>query len=159
MDQDKLQVLKLNPKYRLFPKVILDTIRKQAGIGNHKARWDKLSRLWDKQGNEIIEEKENKTMEQMVQEESHREIWDPNTNTIDFKKVRASDVRNNPRVVIPKARNVKEEAELAARTMMIEDEVKKFIMENPENEKNLTASEFRGYQKLLKRVATGEIIV
>ena len=42
-------------------------------------------------------------------------------NTIDFNKVRASDIRNHPRVVIPMARNVKEEAELEARTMMIDN--------------------------------------
>ena len=123
LDMDEENVLKLNPKFKLFPKVVFNLIKKQTGIANHKARWDKLSRLWDKDGNEIVEELVKKTPEEKLADENHREVWDPDKNEIDFGKIRASDVKNNSKVMLPKARNMKEEAELAARANMIEEAV------------------------------------
>ena len=53
LDTDELHVPKLNPKYRLFPKVQLSKVRKHKKIAATKARWDKMSRLWDEDVNEI----------------------------------------------------------------------------------------------------------
>ena len=160
MDEDEIQVLKLNPKFWLFPKITLKEIRKQGAIANHKARWDQMNRIFDEKGNEIVMEKEEKkTMEQRIVEEEHREVFNPQTKTVDFRKVRASDVKNNPRAIMAKPTNVRSEAEFEARRQMVEDTVNNFLMEHPEPEKNLTPSEYRGLVKLKKRVANKELVV
>ena len=80
LDSDELQVLKLNPKYRLFPKVTLSHVRKQKKIADTKARWDKLKRLWNPDGTEVMPGKqESKSMEEKIADESHREVYDPTT--------------------------------------------------------------------------------
>ena len=50
-----------------------------------------------------------------MQEESHREIYNPEEGTLDFRKTRATDVKSNPRVKLPKHRTPKEEADLLSR--------------------------------------------
>ena len=48
-------MLKLNPKYRLFPKVEKSNGRKHKRIADTKARWDKMTRVWNPDGTEATE--------------------------------------------------------------------------------------------------------
>ena len=76
-----------------------------------------------------------------------------------FRNLRASDIKNNPRVVLPRPRHAKEEAELATRGTMVKQEYRAYVQKQPEPPKVLTASEHRGVQKLKGRIARGEITV
>ena len=76
-----------------------------------------------------------------------------------FKNVRATDVKRNPRVVLPKPRHQREESEMATRDTLIGQEYKKYISENPDPLRTVTESEARGIKKLQKRVASGLITI
>ena len=83
-------------------------------------RWDRKRRVFDQHGKEIIQEEEPKTIEQQIEEESHREVFCPTKGEIDLKKLRPSDIKNNPRVILAKPRSPREEAELTTRVGMVE---------------------------------------
>ena len=47
--------------------------------------------------------------EQRIKEEEYREVFNPETNTLDFGKLRPTDVKSNPRVCMPKPGNIEQE--------------------------------------------------
>ena len=98
-------------------------------------------------------------MEEAIQEEEYREIYNGTTNTVSFKNVRPSEVKANPRIILPKARHPREEAELSTRDTMVRREFKDYLQQNPEPQKTITAMEARGIPKLQKRIARGEITI
>ena len=75
-----------------------------------------------------------------------------------YRKLRPTNVKNNPRVQLAKSRPVKEEGELITRETMIKRTSVKFLG-NQEKRENLTASENRGLRKLKKRVKEVEIVM
>ena len=66
---------------------------------------------------------------------------------MDLTKVRVSDIKNNPRVILAKPRSVKEECELPTRLVMVQKIAEQYNVENPEGKQNLTSSEYRGYKR------------
>lgn len=98
------------------------------------------------------------TEEEKVEEESHREVFNPKSKTMDFRKVRATDVKSNPRVMLPRARTPKEEAGLLSRQSRAEDITSEYIVTQADM-KNMTPSEYRGYDKIKKRVKKKEVVV
>ena len=91
-------------------------------------------------------------------ENNHQEAYDPVRREIDLRKLVPTKVKNNPRIVLPKARPRKEEAELMSRPNMIGNVIKQHKKENG-YECNLTDSKKRGINKLRKSVKLGEIVV
>ena len=77
---------------------------------------------------------------------------------MDFTKLLPTMVKNNPRVVLPKNRPLKEEARMTQRRTTLEDEIQNYNKE-PRETDNLTAAERRGIAKLRKRIISGEIVV
>ena len=105
-------------------------------------------------GDEDIE----KTDAQLLEEERYRENFNPETKSQNYKKLRATDVKNNQRVYLPDPRPVKEEADLRYRGSVIDKVVKEYTKNNKKT-CNLTPSEQRGIKSLQKRSKTGELIV
>ena len=66
-------------------------------------------------------------MKDRKNEESHREVYNPDFHQVDCTKVRASDVKNNPRVIFSKPRSPKEEAELTTRQEMVNNIVEQYM--------------------------------
>ena len=64
-----------------------------------------------------------------------------------------SDVKNNPRVILPKPRSEKEEVELTTRVTLVTKEVKSYLEGLETEPSNLTNSERRGLRKLKKRLS------
>ena len=111
----------LPPKHLLFPKVRLEDAQYVGNLGTHKCRWDRSNRDFQ-DGEEVTQEEEGKTMEDAVQEEAHRELYNPSRKTLNLRNMRPSQVKNNPRVVLSKPRHQKEEHEFATRNTMIKKE-------------------------------------
>ena len=119
-----------------------------------------MDMLVDSDGNEIFEEGEQPTMEEMVVEKEHWEVHNATENTIDPRKLHATKIKNCPRVYIPKGRPAKEEAQFCTRDTMIDKEIQKLLERiKTSDTRNLTASESRGIKKLSKRVKEGELVI
>ena len=84
--------------------------------------------------------------EELLQDNLHRETYNPNTKTLNFRNTRATDIKNNPRVYQAKDRPVREELELGARRAMIGERTRRFLSES-RLENNLTESERKGIRK------------
>ena len=158
LDEQELDALKLPPKTAVYSKIKMKDIRLQEDICSNKQRWGRIGMLRDMKGTLIVEEEEVKTDEQILEENKYRETYDPDTKTIDFRKVRATDVKNNPRVCLPPARPVREEAEFMSRNVMVDKVTERFMNNNPRGD-NLTESEKAGVEKLVKRSKAGEIVI
>ena len=103
LDPDEIAALSISPKFKLYPKVTLEEVQLQTQVMNAKIRWFRTGRDVDPKGEVIVEDEDfqEKTPEQVVQEENHREVYDPESKTLDFRKLRATGVKNNPRVHLP----------------------------------------------------------
>ena len=73
--------------------------------------------------------------------------------------MRATDIKNNPRITLPKHRSAKEEVELGAKGEVVFREASNYMSSLQEQPENLTKSERRGLRKLLKRIKAGELVV
>ena len=69
-----------------------------------------------------------------------------------------TDVKSNPRVIIPRPRDTKYEKDMNVRRVMEEKEVLSYLQMQVDN-CNLTPSEKRGMEKLAKRIKAKEITV
>ena len=99
-----------------------------------------------------------------IAEHQNRETFDPDTNIVDWRKHKATDMRNNPKVYLPKARPVQEELELGAKEFIYTKTIQKYIDANcndqgTQKQDNLTKSERRGIAKLRKKQELGQIII
>ena len=126
LDEDETNAMKLPPKFTLFPKVKLEEILIQKQVCDTKCRWDRMERLIDDNGDIIIEEGDEvyKDDEEVVEENRHVEVYDPIRKVFDYTKIKATKIKSNPRVIMPGSRPAKEEAQMTARTAMIESVVK-----------------------------------
>ena len=99
------------------------------------------------------QETEEERIERETQEEAHRETYDETTKTLDLRKVRVTDMKDNPRVELPPPRPPKEEAVMTAKEMLwneaIEDYSRKHCKEGRQRT-NLTKTEDTGMRKLEK---------
>ena len=66
-------------------------------------------------------------MDEILKEESQREKFDRDKKVINFKGMRASDVKSNSRVTLPRPRSDKEEPELETKTTLLNQEVQEYI--------------------------------
>ena len=49
--------------------------------------------------------------EEIIWEEQQREVYNPDSKVLNFGKLKATDMRNNPRIMLPKPRPMNEESE------------------------------------------------
>ena len=82
-------------------------IKTKHSVAKFKARYDRMGRDFDTQGEEVTEDLGvKKTMEEQISEEKHREIYRVDSNTVSFANMRPTDVKSCPRVILPKPRTV-----------------------------------------------------
>ena len=75
LDSDEKAALSLSPKFRLFPKVTVDSINLQSEIAPAKARWSRADRDVNRDGEIVLEDDDfvDKTDEDIVKENLHLE--------------------------------------------------------------------------------------
>ena len=116
-----------------------------------------IEKLYDSKG-ELVVEMTDVPEEQQVKEEEYRELYNPETHTIDFGKQRPTDIKSNPRVCMPQAGNEQQEAELACREIMTDKTIEAYL-EMRQRDSSLTPSEQEGLKSLLARIKAKEIII
>ena len=95
-------------------------------------------------------------MEQELLEEQYRTV---NVgNQVDYRKLRATDVKSVKRVFIPKPLGEQAEEEILTRGALVMKVIREFTVNNAVKD-NLTASERRGIVKLQRRAKAGEIVI
>ena len=156
MDEDEHNAASLPPKFTTFPKVTIEDAKVQTLVADSKSRWGRSDKLME--AGDIVVENEQLSDEDIVKEYSHLEVFDPDSKSIDFRKLRPTQIKNNPRVHMAKARPVLEEANYAVRGEKVRVITEHHIEERIKTD-NMTDSERRGMKKLQKRMKQSEIVI
>ena len=115
-----------------------------------KLRWDKMAE--DRLSKDITEEEREKTE---THEAEERQIFDPTTKTIDYRKYRATDAPMNATLHLPPGQTPEYEAGLEIRFQEWMGVARKyreeFTDEDGNQEHNLTPAQRKGLKKHLER--------
>ena len=170
LDSDELSALALPPKFCTLARLLEKDARFEGCLCTTKARWSrKVNGSPEEQEEEATSGDEcqdtpEQRMDQDITEQSTREVFNPETKTLDYRKQKVTDMIDNPRVELPPPRPQKEEDTLAAKELLWQDNIRKYINCNcnekgDQNNNNLTKAQRRGIAKLKKRTKAGEIVI
>ena len=118
-------------------------------------------------GGKKLEEEETITEEEQERfdtiEAESRQIFDPINKTLDMRKRRVTDLKENSRVTLPKPLPASDEAKINVRREKYESVFNTYAEEHCSEDgaqrSNLSQAQRNGLRKLQKRVQDGEIIV
>ena len=156
LDSDEKQAMLLDPKFAVLDKLSEEDWELEVQCCLTKLRWDKMAE--DRLSKDITEEEREKTE---THEAEERQIFDPITKTIDYRKYRATDAPMNATLHLPPGQTPEYEAGLEIRFQEWMGVGRKYIEEfctEGKQETNLTPAQKRGLKKLKKRVAEGELV-
>ena len=105
-DHDETAALRLPPKFCTYSRIEQEAGRYERALCNTKLRWGRREKgSPEEQEAEAREDTEDvspdEKMAQDIIENSGREVYDPGTKTLDFRKLRVTDMKDNPRVQLP----------------------------------------------------------
>ena len=129
---------------------------------NEEEAYKNIDLIFTDEENEAIK-KENEEARNMEYAKS-RMIYDPVESKMNLSKRRATDQKNNSRVIFPrKSKNFENEAKLETLRTETRAEFKKFLDEKckkgGQQKSNLTKNQQKGLKSLTERVKNGEIVV
>ena len=129
-----------------------------------KYKWDMMSSDDDEDENEITEEeeaeKERIERESAIIEAETRTIIMKDGKVFDYSKKRATDIKQNTKVHLPKALSVEEEAALETLRQEWMQAYKDHCQEAGKQEmSNLTKDEKEGIESIRKRRKSGELVI
>ena len=165
LDSEELEVLGLPPKFAMFEKLSEEDFEVDTEICFSKYRWDKHQDEGTNNENDDEETKVTEDEQELMDqwEAASRQTYDPVTNVFDHRNKRATDVKHNTRVYLPKALDTKLEAGIEVRRQKYlevhREYAKEFCDEKNNQQSNLTQSQKQGLRKLRKRIKDGEIVV
>ena len=163
----ELEVLSKNPKY---------AVRAMMSKEKFLAEFEKgmCKKLYSDIGKEVVEgvtveeepidEEDKRVMKEAEwQERKCQLVYDFDDKNLDFGRRKATEMKQNKRVTLPKASSIQVEALIEVRrkraTQLYDLCVKKLGEEVEMGKDNLTMGERRGLKSLKKRVADNEIII
>ena len=101
LDQDERDALSLPPKFAQYEKVRLLKLKHQQFVRDTKLRYSMKDRDFDLEGNDVTPEEEEVSVQQEVRDQEFREPYNPDKCSLDFRKLRPTDVKSNPKSYIP----------------------------------------------------------
>ena len=140
-----------------YPELSKDELVLQQNVCDTKIRWKRRGDLIDSKGH-VIPEEQDTSPEARITEHEYHEVYNSETKTLDFTKLRCTDVKNNPRVKLADPRPPIEEAHLTTRNSMVTQKFLKYVETHPHSQ-NLTPAEKRGIRKLRKRQSEGDLVI
>ena len=153
-------MLKLPPKFALYPRVDMKMVEMEVERGIWKARWEDRSE--EQRGRR--EEPTEQEMEEMMAE---TRVWDSNTKELNYSKIRVTQLPTNRRVVAPKpltgsGRN--KEVQLQFLKARLLDETKKHLKKEYDEhgrpkESNITPEEAKGLRTARDITEDGTVII
>jgi hypothetical protein len=166
LSRDEVAVLSRGPKFTV--RRILDKERFLSELEKAfiKIRWSKRDEEVDDHGKPTVEEKdeEQKRIDEIAELEAvrSRQIFDKDSNTLDFRNHRCTDAKHNTRLILPGPLTTYQEQELEMRRVewgAVYDKYMEEFTDEGIQEENLTLEEARGLKSLKKRVGEGSIVV
>ena len=159
LDNDELEVLKLPPKFCILEELDDETFELEIERMNAKLRYDGMGKSLE----DLIEERkpdsekdeETRRVEEIGTELEleTRRVFDRKTKEVDMKKLRATDMKNNTCVILPKPLIPKVESEMSVRKEEFKRIFKKYKDEKTREGRqktNLNDTQKRGLKKLQK---------
>ena len=147
----------LDPKYAVLDSLNAESFELEVQAGLAKLRWNKMKEDGQE---ESITEAERERLETLGAET--RQIYDPTSKTVDYRKYRATDAPMNATLKLPPGQDPEYEAGLEVRFQKWMNTAKQFREEfcdsKGRQQDNLTSAQRRGLKKLQKRVADGELV-
>ena len=146
LDEGEKAILSLPPKYAVSERISAKTVKTDLRKTAVKLRWEERS------ADVEPAEKEREVIE--------RATYNKANDTVDLSMVRPTDMKNNKRVILPQNHlGVVRETRL----QVIENEVVAVARDvesrGGDRRSNLTVSQARGLDKLLKRMKDGEVVI
>ena len=157
LDSDEIAAATLSPKFLQYPELSKDELVLQQNVCDTKIRWKRRGDLIDSKGH-VIPKEQDTSPEDRITEHEYHEVYNSETKTLDFTKLRCTDVKNNPRVKLADPRPPIEEAHLTTRNSMVTQKFLKYVETHPHSQ-NLTPAEKRGIRKLRKRQSEGDLVI
>ena len=102
LTSDQEEILNLPPNHRTYPKLNLENFKTELEKCVIKANWQKQRDLRE-------HEKQNHKKENPETEDVSKELYDNEAKIVDFSNLRATDLKNNKRVILPNIDNDDEE--------------------------------------------------
>ena len=107
----------------------------------------------------VYGEAEEPSDEDVINDNRDRELHDPDRGTLDFRKLRPTDIRDCPRLILPK-----EEAMFQVKEVLWNETVRRYRERHCKESgdqmvDNLSRQERRGIRKLRARAKSGEIVM
>ena len=166
-DEDEKSALKLPPNLVLYAKITEEGNRYETLLCHTKSRWSRKTTGSPKEQEameEVYGEPEEPSDAQVIEDNREREFLDPERGTLDFRRLRPTDIRDCPRLMLPQPRPPPEEAMFQAKEVLWNQVVDKYIRghcrENGDQMvDNITKQERRGIRKLRLRAKRGEIVI
>ena len=167
MSKDELEILSKNPKFAVRALMNKERFMVEYEKGLCKKKYSDI-------GKEVVEgkvveeepidEEDKRIMKEAAWQERKSElVYDFESKNLDFGRQKATGMKRNKRVKLPKADSIQLEAFLEVRrkraAQLYDLCVKKLGEDCEKGMDNLTAGEKRGLRSLKKRVASGELIV
>ena len=159
LDEEESQALLLDPKLAVFDNLDEEKFETDMEMCAAKLRWNQIDK---DEGEEIIVSDEEKERHEILDAKA-RLPFDAETLSFDYGKVKATDVKLNTELFLPKPQKVSYEVGLEMRrTKYLEvfrDFVKSNCDEKGRQKSNLSVKEKRGIKKLKSRMESNELIV
>ena len=127
MSSDELECIRLQPNFQVTGDLKEEDMETELGIMGSKYRWEvsreEEERLSDEDERLITKEDRARGEEE---EARSRSIFDPVKKTFSLANRRATDLRENSKVTLPRAMNAREEASLDVRMNSYRDIYKEY---------------------------------
>ena len=111
--------MSMPPKYSTFCPIEDKEVKFESTLCSTKLRYGRSFRGTPLEQQEEAEKlkmlTEEELWEEQVQENTHLETYDPVRKSLDFRKLKAKGMRENPRVFLPRPRPLKEEVVIQAK--------------------------------------------
>ena len=161
LDEDEIAFLKLPPKFSTMEKLKEENILTEIEVCNAKLRMSRKEQLEGLEDSEEITEQEQDKFDEI--EAESRQPYDYKNKSLDLRKRRVTDLKENSRVILPRPLSTTEEAFIAVRRENVHNIFKEYskemCQEDGEQKSNLTPAQMRGLKKIRKRIKAGEIVI
>ena len=169
LTQDEINLLQLGPGFMVCRSLDREELQVEAGVTMSKIRWSRSSRGVEKMTDREVEKKseqlteEEESIAEAIESEA-RDVLSTDGKSLDMRKKRPTDMRNNRNVRMPAPGPPMVEAEMNTRVgawtrAFLKFREAKCDKKGAQKETNLTVSQTLGFRTLSKKVAKLEAVV
>ena len=138
------ETLALPPKFALYENIDPLKLEMQVEKANSKLRWSINQKEKDREGNLRTE---------------REEIFNPITNTFNFRDMRGTDVPFNKRIRLPPAVSITWESKMRSLSEKLKKTTKEYIDSTSNKQTNLSLNQEKGLKSLRNKISSGDIVI